>query len=151
MEERTFDLTVPVTRPFRVIWTIAGVGWIICGIVNVLENTILGTVQIVLGLGFLGFSGSLQRLNRYIVTFSNTRLEIERGLFRHRRISWTSVSEMHIELMKLGFKLDNGKNVKIDFTALSYNDNQTIKPEMIATASAFAEDKRIDVKDSRSP
>ena len=52
--------------------------------------------------------------------------------------------------MKLGFKLDNGKSVKIDFTALSYNDNQTIKPEMIATASAFAEDKRIDVKDSRS-
>ena len=25
MEERTFDLTVPVTRPFRVIWNIAGV------------------------------------------------------------------------------------------------------------------------------
>ncbi len=150
MEERTFDLTVPVTRPFRVIWNIAGVGWIICGFVNVFGNTILGAVQIVLGLGFLGFSGPLQRLNRYIVTFSDARLEVEIGLFRHRRIPWTSVSEIHIQLMKLGFKLDNGKNVKIDFTALSYNDNQTIKPEMIATASAFAEDKRIDVEDSRA-
>ena len=61
MEERTFDLTVPLTRPFRVIWNIAGVGWIICGFVNVAGNTILGAVQIVLGLGFLGFSGPLQR------------------------------------------------------------------------------------------
>ena len=150
MEERTFDLTVPVTRPFRVIWTIAGVGWIICGFVNVVGNTILGAVQIVLGLGFLGFSGPLQRLNRYIVTFSDARLEIERGLFKHWRIPWTSVSEIHIELMKLGFKLDNGKSVKIDFAALSYNDNQTIKPEIVATATAFAEAKGIPVQDGRS-
>ena len=151
MEERTFDLTVPVTRPFRAIWTGLGVIWIFLGFVNLQENTILGGVQLVAGLIILPFIGLLHRLNRYIIAFNDTRLEIERGLFRHRRIPWTSVSEIHIELMKLGFKLDNGKSVKIDFTALSYNDNQTIKPEMIATASAFAEDKRIDVKDSRSP
>ena len=53
--------------------------------------------------------------------------------------------------MKLGFKLDNGKGFKIDFTALSYNDNQTIKPQIVAvTHGAFAEDKGIAVKDSRS-
>ena len=52
--------------------------------------------------------------------------------------------------MKLGFKLDNGKSVKIDFAALSYNDNQTVKPEIIATATAFTEAKGITVKDSRA-
>ncbi len=150
MEERTFDLTVPVTRPFRVIWTGLGVIWIFLGFVNFQENTILGVVQLVAGLIILPFIGLLHRLNRYIIAFNDTRLEIERGLFRHRRISWTSVSEIDIELMKVVFKLDNGKSVKIDFTALSYNDNQTIKPEMIATATAFAEDNGIAVNDSRS-
>ena len=150
MEERTFDLTVPVTRPFRVIWTIAGVGWIICGFVNVAGNTILGAVQIVLGLGFLGFSGPLQRLNRYIVTFSDARLEIERGLFRHRRIPWTSVSEIHIQLMKVEIRLDSGKSLAIDFSNMSFSDNQIIKPEIVAAVTAFAEDKGIGVKDGRS-
>ena len=150
MEERTFDLTVPITRPFRVIWTGLGVIWIFLGFVNLQENTILGVVQLVAGLIILPFIGLLHRLNRHIIAFNDTRLEIERGLFRHRRIPWTSVSEIHIELMKLGFKLDNGKGFKIDFTALSYNDNQTIKPQIVEAVTAFAEAKGIPVQDGRS-
>ncbi len=150
MEERTFDLTVPVTRPFRVLWTSLGVIWIILGLMYLQENTLLGAVQLGAGLIVLSGAGLLHRLNRHIIAFNDANLEIERGLFRHRRIPWTSVSEIHIELMKVVFKLDNGKSVKIDFTALSYSDNQTIKPEMIATATAFAEAKGITVKDSRA-
>ena len=37
----------------------------------------------------------------------------------------------NIELMRLEFGLENGKNVKIDFSAMSYNDNQIIKPQII--------------------
>ena len=150
MEERTFYLTVPVTRPFRVLWTSLGVIWIILGLMYLQENTLLGAVQLGAGLIVLSGAGLLHRLNRHIIAFNDANLEIERGLFRHRRIPWTSVSEIHIELMKVVFNLDNGKSVKIDFTALSYSDNQTIKPEMIATATAFAEAKGITVKDSRA-
>ena len=46
--------------------------------------------------------------------------------------------------MKLEFGLESGKSVKIDFTAMSYNDNRMIKPEIIAAATAFAEAKGID-------
>ena len=150
MEERTFDLTVPVTRPLRVIWTSLGVIWIILGLMYLQENTLLGAVQLGAGLIVLSGAGLLHRLNRHIIAFNDANLEIDKGLIGHRKIPWSAISEIHIQLMKLGFKLDNGKSVKIDFAALSYNDNQTVKPEIIATATAFAEAKGITVKDSRA-
>ncbi len=150
MEERTFDLTVPVTRPLRVIWTSLGVIWIILGLMYLQENTLLGAVQLGAGLIVLSGAGLLHRLNRHIIAFNDANLEIAKGLIGHRKIPWSAISEIHIELMKVVFKLDNGKSVKIDFTALSYSDNQTIKPEMIATATAFTEAKEIAVKDSRA-
>ena len=103
----------------------------------------------VLGLGFLFFSGPLQGVNRYIVMLSDASLEIVIGLFRHRKIQWTSMSKINLELMRLEFGLENGKNVKIDFSAMSYNDNQTVKPQIIEAVTAFAEAKGIPVQDGR--
>lgn len=149
-ENPIFDLTVPVTRPFRGIWTGLGVIWIVLGFLNLEDNTILGAIQLAFGLLVLPFVGLAQRLNRYIIAFKGGNLEIDKGLFIRRRIPWTSISEIHIELMKVQFRLDSGKTVKIDFTALSYNDNQIIKPQIIDAAIAFAEAKGIPVKDGRS-
>ena len=149
MEERTFDLTVPVTRLFRVIWIVIGVGWIICGFVNIGGNAFLGAVQLVLGLGFLFFSFHLHRLNRYIISFYDAHLEIEKGLFRRRRIPWTSVSEIHIQLMKVEMRLASGKSLAIDFSNMSFSDNQTFKPRIIDAVTAFAEAKGIPVQDGR--
>lgn len=150
MEERTFDLTVPVTRPFRGIWTGLGVIWIVIGFLNLEDNTTLGSIQLAFGLLVLPLVGLAQRLNRYIIAFNDGNLDIERGLFIHRTIPWTSISEIHIELMRVQFRLDSGKTVKIDFTALSYNDNQIIKPQIIDAVTAFAEVKGIPVQDGRS-
>lgn len=149
-EKPTFDLTVPVTRPFRGIWTGMGVIWVVLGFLNLQDNTILGAIQLALGLLILPFVGLAQRLNRYIIAFKDGNLEIEKGLFIRRRIPWTSISEIHVELMRVHFRLDSGKTVKIDFTALSYNDNQIIKPRIIDAVTAFAEAKGIPVQDSRS-
>ena len=52
--------------------------------------------------------------------------------------------------MKVELSLDNGKNVEINFSGLSYSVNQIIKPEIVAAVTAFAEDKGIGVKDGRS-
>ncbi len=35
MEDRAFDLTIPVTRQFRTLWTIMGVIWIINGLLSI--------------------------------------------------------------------------------------------------------------------
>lgn len=149
-ENPIFDLTVPVTRPFRGIWTGLGVIWIVLGFLNLEDNTILGAIQLASGLLVLHFVGLAQRLNRYIIAFKDGNLEIDIGLFIRRTIPWTSVSEIRIELMRLEFVLDTGKRRKIDFTALSYNDNQIIKPQIIDAAIAFAEAKGIPVQDGRS-
>jgi len=149
MEERTFDLTVPVTRAFRGIWTGLGVIWIVIGFLNLEDNTILGAIQLALGLLVLPFVGLAQRLNRYIIAFKDGNLEINIGLFIRRRIPWTSISQIRIELMRLEFVVDTGKRRKIDFTALSYNDNQTIKPRIIDAATEFAKAKGIPVQDGR--
>ncbi|MDE2889444.1 MAG: hypothetical protein OXR72_14650 [Gemmatimonadota bacterium] len=52
--------------------------------------------------------------------------------------------------MKLEFVLAKGRNIKVDFSAMSYNDNQIIKPQIIEAVTAFAEEKGIPVQDSRS-
>lgn len=150
MEERTFDLTVPVTRPFRGIWMGLGVIWIFLGFSQLTENTILGAVQLVCGLLILPFVGLAQRLNRYFIVFKDGNLEIDKGLLVRRRIPWTSISEIHLESMRVQFRLDTGKTVKIDFTVLSYNDNQIIKPQIIDAVTVFAKAKGIPVQDGRS-
>lgn len=150
MEERTFDLTIPVTRLFRIFWITYGVMFVILGFLNMSDKPFLGALQLALGLIALPFMGLLNRINKYIIAFKDGNLEIDKGLFIRRRISWSSISEIRIQLMKLEFGLDSGKSVKIDFTAMSYNDNRMIKPEIIAAANAFAEAKGIEVKDSRA-
>ncbi len=150
MEERTFDLTVPVTRLFRVIWVSYGVTLIVLGISNIEDKPFQGALQLVLGLITLPFMGLIHRINKYIITVSDANLEIERSLFRHRRVPWESISEIDVQLMKLELVLANGRNIKIDFSAMSYNDNQTVKPQIIEAVMAFAEAKRITIRDSRS-
>lgn len=149
-ENPVFDLTVPVTRPLRGIWTGMAVMFIVLGILNLEKNMILGAVQLALGLLTLPFVGLAQRLNRYIIAFSDANLEIDRSFFRRRRVPWESISGIHIELMRVHFRLDSGKTVKIDFAALSYNDNQIIKPQIFDAVKAFAEAKGIPVQDGRS-
>ncbi len=150
MEERTFDLTIPVTRGFRVTQTAMGVIFFILGLLNLESNTVLGAIQSAGGLMILIFVSLAQRINSYIITFKKENLEIDKGLFIRRRIPWSSISEIHIQLMKLEFRLDSGKSEKIDFTAMSYNDNQLIKPQIIDVVTGFAEAKGIEGKDSRA-
>ena len=150
MEERTFDLTVPVTRPLRVIWTSLGVIWIILGLMYLQENTLLGAVQLGAGLIVLSGAGLLHRLNRHIIAFNDANLEIDKGLIGHRKIPWSAISDIHLQSMRVEFRLNSGKSLEINFSNMSYSDNQTIKPEMIATATAFAEDNGITVNDSRA-
>ena len=74
MEERTFDLTVPGTRLFRIMWVTYAVILIFLGIANIEDNPLLGTLQLVLGLITLPFMGLLHSINKH-----NHRFRCESG------------------------------------------------------------------------
>lgn len=150
MEERTFDLTVPVTRAFRGTQIALGVIFITLGIVNLENDTVMGAIQSLGGLLIVSFVCLAQRMNKYIIAFEDANLQIEKGLFRHHVIPWTSITEIHIRLMKVEFSIERRKDIEIDFTALSYNDNQIIKPQIIDAVTVFAKAKGIPVQDGRS-
>ena len=150
MEERTFDLSVPVTRAFLVIQTALGVILTVTGVLNLENNTVLGGVQLVAGLLVLTSVGLVQRMDKHIIVITDASLEIEKGLFRHHKIPWASIEEIHLEAKKAEFQLGNGKRVEINFGRMSYSDNQTVKPRIIDAATEFAKAKGIPVQDSRS-
>ena len=127
-----------------------GVLFVVLGFIYLENSTLLGTAQLVAGLLILTFVGLVPRMNKHIIAFRDANLEIEKGLFRHDDISWPSIAEIHVETKKVEFILNNEKSVAINFGGMSYSVNQTVKPEIIAAANAFAEAKGIDVRDERS-
>ena len=104
-------------------------------------------MQIAFGLFFLLFVALTPRENRYVITFDDANLKIERSLSRERTIPWTSITEIHILLMKIEFMFENGNNVTWNFN-LCYTDNQIVKPQIIAALTEFAAAKGIPVKDN---
>ncbi len=150
MEERTFDLTVPVTRAFLVVQTAMGVIFIVMGLFSFENSTTLGAIQSVGGLIILISVGLVQRMDKHVIAFKGASLEIERGLFRHHNLPSASIEEIHLKAKKAEFILANGKRVDINFGGMSYSDNQIIKPQIIEAVTAFAESKGIPVQDGRS-
>ena len=150
MEERTFDLAVPVTRAFLGIQTGLGVIFIVMGVLNLENNTALGAIQLVGGLLILISVGLVPRMNKHTLAFKDASLEIKKGLFRHHTIPWATISEIRLKPKKAEFVLGNGKRAEINFGRMCYNDNQTVKPQIIDAVTAFAEAKGIPVQDGRS-
>ena len=150
MDTRTFDLSIPVSRLLLVGWSAFGLIQIACGFFALERgDDIFGGVQIAFGLFFLLFVVLMPRANRYVIRLEDAYLGIERGLSRTRTIPWESVSELHIQLLKVDIVLKRGKSVTWNFK-LSFTDNQIVKPQIIAALTEFAAAKGIPVRDSRS-
>ncbi len=149
MEERTYDLTVPVTRQLRVLWRILGVIQIPNGLMHIIRgDVILGIVIVAVGLMLLmPFRFFMQRLNRYLIVLRDEHLEIKRGIYKPRRVPWSSISEIRIELMSVGFHVDDARGEKISFSDMGYSDNQTVKPQIISDLRSLAEAKGISITD----
>ena len=150
VQERTFNLSVPLSRLFIVGWILFGLIQIANGLFSLKRgDEIFGIVQVAFGLFFLLFAGLTPRENKYVITFEDANLKIDRSLSRELTISWASISEIHIQLMKLEIALKEGENVKWNFN-MSYTDNQFVKPQIISVLNEFSEAKEIPVRDSRA-
>ena len=148
MQSRTFDLSVPLSRLFIVGWILFGLIQIANGLFSLKRgDEIFGIVQVAFGLFFLLFAGLTPRENKYVITFEDANLKIDRSLSRELTISWASISDFHIQLMKLEIALKEGKNVTWNFN-MSYTDNQIVKPQIIAVLTEFAAAKGTPVKDN---
>ena len=138
MEERTFNLSVPLSRLFIVGCILGGVIEIAGSFFSIKSGDgIFGVAQLAFGLFFLLFVGLTPRVHRHVITFDDSYLTLDKSLFKPRKVPWISISEIQIQLMKIEFVLENGKNVKWNFN-MSYTDNQFVKPQIIAALTEFA-------------
>ncbi len=150
MQERTFNLSVPLSRLFVVGCILGGVIEIAGSFFSIRSgDSIFGVAQLVFGLFLLLFVSLTPRIHRYIITFDDSYLTLDKSLFKPRKIPWASISEVEIQLMKLEIALKEGKNVKWNFN-MSYTDNQFVKPQIISALTEFAGAKGIPIRDSRS-
>ena len=147
MDERTFDLTQPASRPVQVLWIVMGVCWIMSGLFSLRGDDFVGVLQIAFGLFALPAGFLMHRLNRYAIEFNDESLEIHIGILRHRNIPWEAISEIHVRFMKVELQVAGGKTEEIQFGAMSYSANQVIKPRIISQLKAFAEARGIPVKE----
>ena len=147
MSERTFDLTIPVTRPMWTLWRILGVLQICNGLFFIVRgNHVLGGLSVAVGILLLvPFRLVLLPLNRYTVRLGDESLEIRRGLFGRRVIPWSSITKVKVALMSVEFEVNSGKSAKINFGEMGYTENQTLKPEISSEVKSFAERKGIEV------
>ncbi|MCY3763770.1 MAG: hypothetical protein OXH50_21195 [Gemmatimonadetes bacterium] len=146
MDERTFDLTQPASRPVQVLWIVMGVCWIMSGLFSLRGDDFVGVLQIAFGLFALPAGFLMHRLNRYVIEFNDESLDRRTGV-RHRKIPWEAISEIHVRFMKVELHLVGGRKEEINFGTMSYSANQVIKPRIISRLKAFAEARGIPVKE----
>ncbi len=150
MQERTFNLSVPLSRLFVVGCILGGVIEIAGSFFSIRSgDSIFGVAQLVFGLFLLLFVSLTPRIHRYIITFDDSYLTLDKSLFKPRKIPWASISDVEIQLMKLEIALKKEKDVTWNFN-MSYTDNQFVKPQIISALTEFAGAKGIPIRDSRS-
>ena len=149
-ETHTFNLSVPLSRLFIVGCILGGVIEIAGSFFRIRSGDgIFGVAQLAFGLFLLLFVGLTPRIHRYIIKFDDSYLTLDKSLLKPRKVPWITISEIQIQLMKIEFVLENGKNVKWNFN-MSYTDNQFVKPQIISALTEFAGAKGIPIRDSRS-
>ncbi len=139
METQSFNLSASFSRLLLVGWSIFGVIQIANGAFSIKRgDDIFGVVQIAFGLFSLLFVGLTPRVHRHVITFDGSYLTLDKSLLRPRNIPWTSITEIHVLLMKIEFMLENGKNVTWNCN-MSFVDNQIVKPQIISALTEFSE------------
>ena len=92
----------------------------------------------------------LKRLNRFVITFDQGFLGIQRGLFVNRRVFWDTITEVNLSRMAAIIVTKTGRPLTLHFGEFGYTVNQIVKPEVLAAIRGVCEERDIPVTDVRS-
>ena len=140
MDGRTIDLTVQVPPQLRVLLVTLGVVHVLGGALFLSGgNELFGILNLVLGPSWLSWGLFYNRINRHAVVIHDEHLTICKGLFRNRRIPWTSILEIRFESTQMEIRVSRGKSATVKLGEMSNSANQTIRQEFVSKIRHFAE------------
>lgn len=147
MNDRTIDLTVSIPPQFRVLLVTLGVVHVLGGALFLSAgNGFFGILNLVLGPSWLSWGLFYDRINRYTIAIDDGHVEIVRGLFRRRRIPWSSISEIRFESSRMDIQVTRGKAATVNFREISSGASRLIKDEMVTKLSPVAEANGVSIE-----
>ena len=147
--DRAFDLSTQVRAQLRVLWSLLGVVQIANGVIHLAggEHLVLGTITLCFGLFVLPGSFLFNRMNRFVITFTEDAILLVRGLFSTNRIDWDSVSEINLHPISADFITRDGKVRTLNLGELGFADVQIVKPQIYEIIRNKSEAKGISLED----
>ncbi len=140
MDDRTIDLTVSIPPQFRVLLVTLGVIHVLGGALFLSSgNGFFGVLNLVLGPSWLSWGLFYERINRHTIAIDDGQIEIVRGLFRRRRIPWTTISEIRFESWRMDIQVTRGKPATVNFREISSGASRLIRDELVSKLTPLAE------------
>ncbi|MDE3000480.1 MAG: PH domain-containing protein [Gemmatimonadota bacterium] len=147
MNDRTIDLTVSIPPQFRVLLVTLGVVHVLGGALFLSAgNGFFGILNLVLGPSWLSWGLFYDRINRHTIAIDDGHIEIVRGLFRRRRIAWSSISEIRFESSRMDIQVNGGKAATVNFREISSGASRLIRDEMVLKLSPVAEANGVSIE-----
>lgn len=147
MNDRTIDLTVSIPPQFRVLLVTLGVVHVLGGALFLSAgNDFFGILNLVLGPSWLSWGLFYDRINRHTIAIDDEQIEIVRGLFRRRRIPWSSISEIRFESSRMDIQVNRGKAATVNFREIGSGASRSIRDEMVTKLSPVAEANGVSIE-----
>ena len=147
MDERTIDLTVSIPPQFRVLLVTLGVIHVLGGALFLSAgNGFFGVLNLVLGPSWLSWGLFYERINRHTIAIDDGQIEIVRGLFRRRRITWTTISEIRFESWRMEIRVTRGKPATVNFRETSSGASRLIRNELVSKLTPLAETNGVSIE-----
>ena len=146
METRVFDFTIPINRQHRILFLVLALTQFLNGGLAIDRGElILGVPMVLFGLFVLIGSLTMKESGKYVITFQDSSIQIEKGVFKNRVLPWETITGIQIALMSVEIRQQSNKRERINFSDFGYDVNQLVKPQFMSDLRAFAEAKGIAV------
>ena len=147
MDDRRIDLTVSIPPQFRVLLVTLGVVHVLGGALFLSAgNGFFGVLNLVLGPSWLSWGLFYERINRHTIAIDDGHIEIVRGLFRRRRIPWTTISEIRFESSSMNIQVARGKPSTVNFREMSSGASRLIRGELVSKLTPLAETNGVSIE-----
>jgi hypothetical protein len=145
MERKEWQYSLLSNRGVKAIWVVLGVSYLLQGYFSLdRSDTKFGIFQIVIGLvACFGATFLVPRLNRSRISVDESGVVLPRGVLRSRYVPWESVERLHLHRMGVDLEQSDGKTESVNFSQMTYNTIQSLRPELQSHLKQIAESKGI--------